>query len=99
MPHLHQRPRWRKKRWIAAAVLWLFIGYPLSIGPYLYCIERGWLHGWGWLWDPVAPMLGVPPVLYGDDEGTLLWRCWRDCAYYFRDAGIRHRQLEMRAEK
>lgn len=80
-------------------MLWLFIVYPLSVGPHLYCTERGWLHGWGWLWDPVPLMLGVPPVIHGEVETTFLWRCWRDYAYYFRDAGIRHRQLEMRTEK
>jgi hypothetical protein len=36
-----RRPWWRKKRWIAVAVLGLAIGYPTSLGPALYCMSRG----------------------------------------------------------
>jgi hypothetical protein len=38
-----QRPFWKRKRWIAAAVLWLVSMYPLSLGPAFYCVGRGWL--------------------------------------------------------
>ena len=38
-----RKPFWRRKRWIAAAVLWLVVAYPLSLGPAFYCVGRGWL--------------------------------------------------------
>lgn len=38
-----QRPWWKQKRWIAAGVLWLVIGYPLACGPVYYGIARFWL--------------------------------------------------------
>ncbi|MBA3312480.1 MAG: hypothetical protein M3552_09545 [Planctomycetota bacterium] len=38
-----QRPFWKRKRWIAAAVLWLVFAYPVSVGPAVYANGRGWL--------------------------------------------------------
>ncbi|MGC1274472.1 MAG: hypothetical protein WBC44_12250 [Planctomycetaceae bacterium] len=45
---MHDRPKrpwWRKKRWIAAAALWLLlpIAYPLSLGPASYACRLGWI--------------------------------------------------------
>lgn len=37
------RPFYKRKRWIAAGVLWLVVAYPLSSGPVAYCWDRGWL--------------------------------------------------------
>lgn len=37
-----QRPVWKRKRWIAAAVVWLVVVYPLSAGPVFYATVRGW---------------------------------------------------------
>jgi hypothetical protein len=37
------RPRWKRKRWIAAAVLLLLAGYPASLGPVDYAVARAWL--------------------------------------------------------
>lgn len=37
------KPRWKRKRWIAAGLLWLAIAYPLSLGPIFYAIGRQWL--------------------------------------------------------
>ena len=42
-PEKPKRPRWRKKRWIAAGLLWLAVCYPLSIGPAVYAFNRGWM--------------------------------------------------------
>lgn len=39
-PH---RPWWRKKRWLAAGLLWLVLAYPLGRGPAAYAVVRGWL--------------------------------------------------------
>ncbi len=92
------RPWWRRKRWPAVAVLWLFLAYPLSVGPYIYCQERGWVAGYGWFWDPVPSLLGVRrSAVFREEDHTLLWRCWRDYSQPFRNAGIRHREYEMLA--
>ncbi|MBA3315600.1 MAG: hypothetical protein M3552_16490 [Planctomycetota bacterium] len=38
-----QRPLWKRKCWIAAAVLCLVLWYPLSLWPVAYAVGRGWL--------------------------------------------------------
>ena len=38
-----RKPLWKRKRWIAAAVLWVVIAYPLSLGPVAYANARGWV--------------------------------------------------------
>ena len=38
-----RKPFWKRKRWIAAAVLWLVVAYPVSEGPALYAEYRGWI--------------------------------------------------------
>ena len=38
-----KRPWWRKKRWWAATLLWLAVGYPLLLGPLTYAHFRGWV--------------------------------------------------------
>ena len=51
-----RRPRWRRKRWAAALLLWLAAAYPLSLWPVAYAVSRGWL--------PVARLKAVyAPVL------------------------------------
>jgi hypothetical protein len=41
-----QRLFWKRKRWIAAAVLWLVVvSYPVVSGPAAYCVGRGWIAG------------------------------------------------------
>ena len=47
------RPFWKRKRWIAAAVLWLLFAYPLSLGPAIYMNGRGWIPA------SVVPVLAV----------------------------------------
>jgi hypothetical protein len=37
------KPFWKRKRWIAVAVLWLMVAYPASVGPVAYANARGWL--------------------------------------------------------
>ena len=46
-----RKPFWKRKRWIAAAVLWLVIAYIASEGPVWYAVQRGWLPWrvqWAW---------------------------------------------------
>jgi hypothetical protein len=43
MAEPQRSPWWKRKRWIAAIVVWLVITYPLSIWPAAYAVERGWL--------------------------------------------------------
>ena len=38
-----RKPFWKRKRWIAATVLWLVIAYVTSMGPACYAVRRGWL--------------------------------------------------------
>ena len=48
--------RWyRKKRWWAAAAVWLVIAYPVSLGPACYAVGRGWVgqHSVGLVYDPI----------------------------------------------
>ena len=40
---IDRRPRWRKKRWWAAGLLWLPVAYSLSLGPASYAVGRGWM--------------------------------------------------------
>lgn len=37
-----RRPWWKRKRWWAAGALWLLVAYPLSVGPVVYAVGRGW---------------------------------------------------------
>lgn len=49
-------PWWKRKRWIAAGVIWLGVAYPLSLWPAAYLVGRGWL--------PVtAANVGYAPVI------------------------------------
>ncbi len=43
MAEPQRAPGWKRKRWIAAAAMWLVIAYPLSIWPAAYLVGRGWL--------------------------------------------------------
>ena len=39
-----RRPWWKKKRWATALALWFVVaGYPVSLGPQVYAVRRGWL--------------------------------------------------------
>jgi hypothetical protein len=39
-----QKPFWKRKRWIAAAVVWLLVAYPASLGPVAYVNARVGCH-------------------------------------------------------
>ena len=65
-----RRPWWKRKRSIAAAVLWLALPilYPLSLGPAAYAVNRGWLPAEPciafyhplWLVASRVPQIGIP---------------------------------------
>ena len=39
-----RRPWWKRKRWVAAGLLWLLLAYPLSVGLLAYADGRGWVR-------------------------------------------------------
>ena len=52
------RPFYKRKRWIAAGLIWLVLAYPLSSGPAAYAIRLGWIDPTGGVvafWSPQAP--------------------------------------------
>jgi hypothetical protein len=54
------RPCWRKKRWIAAGLLWLGLTYPLSSGP--VCYVEGFLQAHR-QFEPVMDVIYRPVIL------------------------------------
>src|SRR5690606_33570886 len=74
-PDQPTRPWWRKKRCIAAGLLWLFIGYPLGEGPAKYSVARGWLplRFVRTVYRPVELTIGRAPLLAGSREAYRGW--------------------------
>ena len=52
----NRKPWWKRKRSIAAAVLWVVVSYPLSFGPAMYAWYAGWISV-GWIETVYRPML------------------------------------------
>src|SRR5688572_25359372 len=66
-----RRPRWRRKRWLAAGLLWLAVGYPASYGPVAYAVCRDWILGAAYAPDrPIDRLLD--PAL-GDPHRLSRW--------------------------
>lgn len=42
MDEPRSKPFWKRKRWIAVAMIWTAIAYPLSLGALEYADARGW---------------------------------------------------------
>jgi len=72
---------WKRKRLIAAILVWLVIAYPLSLWPAAYLAGRGWLPLVA-LKDVYAPVIALanhvaPPPVYRLERprrgGTLLY--------------------------
>ncbi len=61
------KPFWKPKRWIVAAVLWLAITYPLSLGAVEYVDARGWTSAH---WYPALRVI-YWPILAGYVPGWL----------------------------
>jgi len=105
MDETPRRPRWRKKRWWAAAAFSLLAWYPLSSGPYLYCVERSWLPGYDPLddirfYEPVWRTLDAIDAFAGWSADTpgLRWR-WTLFNRYFADMADRHQAAEAESPK
>lgn len=74
------RPWWTKKRWHAAFALWLLLGYPLSAGPAVYCVDHWSLTGdlYDAAYKPVWRLLSLWPPLLDHYIEYLGW--WSDLA-------------------
>lgn len=69
---------WRKKRWRAAGLLWLFIVYPASQAPLQYAHGRGWvghrlLRAYSWPLATAQRLANHASVSYD----LLLQSCWQ----------------------
>ena len=58
-----KRPRWRKKRWWAAGLLWLAVAWLLGSGPVGYAVSRRWIPGEAFdLFTPVRHIWEWPVI-------------------------------------
>ena len=75
-----RRAWWKRRRWVAAIVLWLLVAHPLSIGPLSYSDTRGWIPGWD---EGPAVIFAAPPgvIVFCDlppREAFLAYLDWWD---------------------
>lgn len=78
------RPRWKKKRWWAAALaVWLFVAYPLSVGPVAYVMERGWI-------TQATAEAYARPIEAADDAAETVGDAYQAYVNWFEDVGDRH---------
>jgi len=80
------RPWWKRKRWVAAAVLLVAFGYPACVAPIFYGAGRGWVPTWvvGVYLGPVIAVAGEPGI-----SAPATWL--RGYAHWWGDLGFRHR--------
>ena len=76
------RPRWKKKRWVAAGALWL-AAVPFGAGPVWYGYQRdGWLPdtvrvaAWDYYGSPIWKAIKLTPVS-GAFSRYMRWWYWR----------------------
>ena len=84
MPPTALYPRWKRKRYLAALLLFPLVVYPLSLGPLCYAATRGWLAG-GPYYAPYRPIFwlaesGPEPLA----TWTLNYLTW------WQELGVRH---------
>jgi hypothetical protein len=84
---LPRKPFWKRKRWIAAAVLWLVIWYPLSVGPLEYVFARDWISQSAVEW--LIPFYWPLVALANSD--TPPGDVFSSYAAWWRELGYRHR--------
>ena len=77
------RPWWKRKRWAAAAVMWLVVAYPLSVGPVAYVMERGWI-------SEATAEAYVWPIEVADDAAEAVGDAYVAYVNWFEDVGDRH---------
>jgi hypothetical protein len=74
MAETPRKPFWKRKRWIAVAVLWLVVMYPLSVGPACYSRNRGWLGPEFWnVYLPVMIAIESIPGLGPSYDAYIHW--------------------------
>jgi len=78
------KPFWKRKRWIATAVLWLLLAYPLGFGVISYADGRHWVSP-----DLYGPLqtLYFPCFTTGGNVKPSLAPVFQ----YFYELGQRHR--------
>jgi hypothetical protein len=78
-----RKPFWKRKRWIAAAVLWLAVAYPLGMGPTCYICGRGWVPVSAFH-TAYAPLIGllwrIRPAPWPLSLGDQHWDWWSELA-------------------
>jgi hypothetical protein len=81
-----RKPFWKRKRWIAVAVLWLVLPplYVLSTGPVIYAASRGWISG-------DMPHTVYYPLLPVTDRFPAFTRWLNDYTGWWWTIGLRHR--------
>jgi hypothetical protein len=80
-----RKPFWKRKHWIAAAVLWLVLAYPLSAGPAACALGRGWIANSAYHF--YSPLIEAERALWQWPPDTL----WDRYCSYFYELGQRHR--------
>ena len=86
-----KRPFWKRKPWIAAAILWLILMYPLSVLPVQYLWGRGVITNYGPLgqaWSVVYLPLQLAIFNHRGPRAGLGW--YFEAAQYFTELGNRH---------
>jgi hypothetical protein len=77
MSELHRKHFWKRKRWIAAVILWLSLPalYPASLGPIGYACGRGWIsrEAVTEFYGPLRDMTGILGLRLQEDNYAMLW--------------------------
>lgn len=76
--HGEPKPFWKRKRWIAAAIVWLAIVYPASLGPLDYLAAKQQLPAIvAFLYRPLLAILETKPGChFSQSIGLTTWRLW-----------------------
>lgn len=78
MAEPHRKPFWKRKRWIAIAVVWLAIVYPASLGPLDYLAAKQQLPAIvAIVYRPLLAVLDTLPGCHvSQATGLTRWRLW-----------------------
>jgi hypothetical protein len=84
------KPLWKRKRWIAAAVLWLVVLYPLSMGPFMYAFYMDWVP------DAVMPAVQIAygPLAEIMQRYPAFGEAMNDYCDWWHKVSVRHRPIE-----
>ena len=89
-PEKPKRTWWRKKRWRVVIAAWLLlpVAFPLSIGPALYCLHRGWIPGEGF--DPSRRIIAFYRPVDSAVLGTPFAKPFNRWQVWWAELGSRH---------